>query len=1006
MKHIAIFIFCLFTAIGANAQSFSISGNLTEEGTRYPLIGATVVKKGTQNGVSADFDGNFTIDNVSIGDVLVISYVGFSTKEVSIASEQFMNVILAEDLAKLDEIVIMGYGTQRKKEITGAVSVIGAQTIDDIKPVRIEQAIQGQVAGVQVTSGSGAPGSGLNISIRGVSTNGDSRPLILLDGNVIEDLSVVNPADIESINVLKDATAGIYGVRAANGVILITTKSGSYNADIKFDFKTYFGMQETTRQIPVLNATEYALLINEARANGGQSPLFTNVAALGQGTSWQDKVFDTAPVYSADITVSGGSDNSRTSFSASYLTQDGIVGADKSNFGRFTSRLSYDWKGIKNLKFNSSVIYSGTTRKAISENAIGSVLYNALNNAPTFAVRDDAGAFTISEGTGNEVINPLAQIENTYNRTAVQKLSGAFGLNYSFWNNFQVETRIQANYAEVYGSGFSPSAFYGSGKVFNIDRNSVTESKNTFRDYTFDAFAKYNKIFNDVHKIDVTLGTSIFQTTGVFSSRTGFDIENNDALNASIATASDVVNNFPNGGNTFDARLLSYFGRVQYDYKGKYLFSGVLRRDGSTKFGPENKFGYFPSASAGWILSEESFLKNSTVFDFLKIRGSYGILGNDRIGDFRFESLLNGEGEYVIDGNLVMGTAIGALSNPEIKWEQQKTFDVGIDAKFFDNKLDVTLDYFNRRTEDLLVVAPVSGILGSSAPGSGSPFINAGTVSNKGFEVFVGYKQTLSDNFRFNIGLNATTIENEVLFVNSENAFIPGGAFGIGQDFPSRMEAGFPIGYFKGYKTDGIFQTIDEVNNHAAQDGAQPGDIRFVDVDGDGVITTEDRTNLGDPIPDFTFGVNIGFNYKNFDFVAYAFGSSGNEIVRNYERFQELTNRSTQFLGRWTGPGSSNEFPRVTTAATSNTLFSDFFVEDGSFIRVQNIQLGYTFGEGVLGEQIDELRLYTSVSNAFTFTKYRGYDPTTSSGAPVGGGIDIGFYPSPRTFLLGLNLKF
>lgn len=1007
MKHIAIFLFCLLTSLASNAQSFSLSGNVSEEGSGIPLLGATVVKKGTQNGVSADFDGNFTIDDVSVGDVLVVTYVGYANQEVSITSQQSIDIALAEDLAKLDEIVIVGYGTQRKKEITGAVSVVGAQTIEDIKPVRIEQAIQGQVAGVQVTSGSGAPGSGLNISIRGVSTNGDSRPLILLDGNVIEDLSVVNPADIESINVLKDATAGIYGVRAANGVILITTKNGSYNSEIKFDFKTYFGMQETTRQIPVLNATEYALLINEARTNGGQTPLFTDIGSLGQGTDWQDKVFDTAPIYSADITVSGGGDNSRTSFSASYLTQDGIVGAAKSNFGRFTSRLSYDWKGIKNLKFNSSLIYSGTTRRSISENAIGSVLYNALNNAPTLKVRDTNGAFTISEGLGNEVINPLAQIENTYNRTAVQKLSGAFGLNYSFWDNFQIESRIQTNYAEVYGFGFSPTAFYGSGKVFNIDRNSVTETKSTFRDYTFDVFAKYNKIFNEDHKIDVTLGTSIFQTTGVFQSFTGFDIENNDVFNASIDTATDVINNYPGGvGNRFDARLLSYFGRIQYDYKGKYLFSGVLRRDGSTKFGPENKFGYFPSASAGWILSEESFLENSSVFDFLKIRGSYGILGNDRIGDFRFESLLSGQGEYVFNETVIMGSAIGALSNPEIKWEQQKTLDIGIDAKFLDNKLDVTLDYFNRRTEDLLVVAPVSGILGSAAPGSGSPFVNAGTVTNKGFEMFVGYKQNVSDNFKFNIGLNATTIENEVVFVNSENAFIPGGAFGIGQDFPSRMEAGFPIGYFKGYKTDGIFQTIDEVNNHAVQDGAQPGDIRFVDVDGDGAITTEDRTNIGDPIPDFTFGVNLGFTYKNFDFTAYAFGSSGNEIVRNYERFQELTNRSTQFLGRWTGAGTSNDFPRVTTSATSNTLFSDFFVEDGSFIRVQNIQLGYTFGEGILGEQIDALRLYTSVSNAFTFTKYRGYDPTASSGDPIGGGIDNGFYPSPRTFILGLNLKF
>ena len=1007
MKHFLTFLICALFFNAAHAQTISISGTILETDTGMPLLGASVIQKGTSNGVSSDFDGNFTIENVSIGDILIVSYVGFVNQEVRITSESPITINMAEDFAKLDEVIVVGYGTQRKKEITGAVTVIGAETIEDLKPVRIEQALQGQVAGVQITSGSGAPGSALNIAIRGVSTNGDNRPLILLDGNIIEDLSVVNPSDIESINVLKDATAGIYGVRAANGVILITTKSGSYNADLKFEFNSYVGFQETTRKIPVLNATEYALLVNEARTNGGQAPLFNDVSGLGKGTDWQDEVFEVAPIFSTDITVSAGTENSRTSFSTSYLTQDGIVGGDKSNFNRFTTKLGYDLKFLKNFKFNSTILYSGTERKSVLENAIGSVLYNALNNAPTFSVRDENGAFTLAEGLGNEVINPLAQIENTNNNTRVRKLSGSFGLNYSFLENFQIESRIQANYAEVIGFNFSPVAFYGSGKVFNIDRNSVTESLSIFRDYTFDTFIQYDNIFAEDHKVAATVGTTIIQSTGYFKSFTGFDIPGNSGDNASIANASNVQNNFQNGGNTFDARLLSYWGRVQYDYKGKYLFSGVIRRDGSTKFGPKNKFGIFPSASVGWIISDEGFMTESSTFNFLKLRGSYGIIGNDRIPDFRFESLLNGEGVYVLDESLNFGTAIGALSNPEIKWEEQKTFDVGVDAKFLKNKLDVTFDYFNRRTEDLLIVAPVSGILGSSAPGSAPPIVNAGTVVNKGLEFSISYRQSFSDNFKFNVSANATTLDNEVVFVNSENAFIPGGSFGVGQDFPSRMEAGFPIGYFRGYKTDGIFQNQTEIDSHAVQDGAQPGDIRLVDVDGDGIITDDDRTNIGDPIPDFTFGFNIGFNYKNFDFLTYAFASVGNEIVRNYERFQPLTNRSTSFLDRWTGPGSTNEFPRVTTSATSNILFSDFFVEDGSFIRIQNIQLGYTFSDKILDNtQIDEFRIYAGVTNAFTFTKYRGYDPTASSGAPIGGGIDIGFYPTPKTYLFGLNLKF
>ncbi|MGB0789071.1 MAG: TonB-dependent receptor plug domain-containing protein, partial [Marinirhabdus sp.] len=415
MKYLVALSLLISCFCPATAQPNQISGTVVNAETGEPLLGATVLKKGTANGVSTDFDGNFTITGVSVGDALQVSYVGFVTKEINIASFANISVGLRENVAALDEVIVVGYGTQRVKEITGAVSVIGSETISDLKPTRIEQAIQGQVPGVQISSSSGSPGSALNINIRGVSTNGDNRPLILLDGNVIEDLSVVNPSDIESINILKDATAGIYGVRAANGVILITTKNGSYNAPVAFEFKSYYGFQQTTRKIPVLNATEYALLVNEARTNGGQPPLFTNIGSLGQGTDWQGAVFGNAPIYNADLTVNGGSDNSCTSFNVGYLIQDGIVGGDKSNFSRFTARFSHDRKILNDFKLNSSIIYSGTARKTLVENAIGSVLYNALNNAPTFAIRDESGNFTLSEGLGNEVINPLAQIETTNN---------------------------------------------------------------------------------------------------------------------------------------------------------------------------------------------------------------------------------------------------------------------------------------------------------------------------------------------------------------------------------------------------------------------------------------------------------------------------------------------------------------------------------------------------------------------------------------------------------------
>lgn len=1003
---------CTFLAIlfcsTIQAQNFEISGNVQDKDSGFPIPGVNIFIKNSSQGVVSDFDGNFKINNVPNGSTLVFSYVGYLTFEVVIRNNNVLNIKLEQDIAKLDEIVVIGYGTQKKKEITGSVAVVSSETIEALKPSRIEQALQGQMAGVNITSQSGSPGSASTISIRGVSTNGDSRPLILVDGNVVEDLSVINPNDIETINVLKDATAGIYGVRAANGVILITTKSGRKNMPLTVEYDAFAGFQQTTRKIPSLNATEYALLVNEAFAANGQALVFTNVLDLGQGTDWQDKVFEDAPIFNNAITIKGGSENSTYAYGSSFLTQDGIVGGKKANFTRFTNRGNYSLNFLENFKLDAGLTFMHTNRKTLSETGLGSVLFNALNMAPTFQVRDDNGDYTIAEGLGNEVINPLAQIENTYNRGQVDKISGNASLSYNFFSHFTAQANYQFNYAKVNSHVFSPVAFYGSGKVFNKDRSEVVETKSFFRDYTFDAFIKYENKINDIHNVNILLGTSVFKTTGEFSGFVGFDVPDNNIANATIEQASGVQNIYPNGNATFDSRLLSYFARMQYDYKGKYLVSGVVRRDGSTKFGPNNKFGYFPSGSIGWVASEEDFLKDNNVLNFLKFRASYGILGNDRIPDFRFVSLLNGEGTYVIDDQLVFGTAIGAVSNPEIRWEKQKTFDVGLDANFFKNQIDITFDYYKKRTEDLLVVPQVSGLLGTTAPGSGAPVVNAGIVENQGFEFSIGYTKVVNDDLKFNVRYNVSTLDNNVVSVSADGDFLSGGSFGVGQDPPSRMEEGFPIGYFRGFVTNGIFQNQDEIDDYPTiNNNVQPGDLRFVDINEDGVIDDDDKTNIGNPLPDATMGINLSIDYKNFDFAAYAFASIGNEIVRNYERNQALTNRSVYYLDRWTGEGTSNSFPRVTSGANSNSLFSDFFVEDGSFIRLQNVQLGYSFSDKVLeNSKISKLRFYISASNLVTLTKYRGYDPTASTGEPIGGGIDYGFYPNPKTFLLGMNLKF
>jgi len=1007
MKGYISTLLLLMLASVSYAQSINVKG-VIQDSDLMPIPGANVIVKNTNKGAISDFDGNFVINNVPEGATLSFSYIGFVTQEIVVTNEDSLVITLLPDVAQLDEVVVIGYGTQRKKEITGAVSVVSNETIEELKPVRVEQALQGQVAGVNITSSSGSPGAASNIQIRGISTNGDSRPLILVDGNVIEDLSVINPNDIESINVLKDATAGIYGVRAANGVVLIKTKTGRKEMPTTIEYSAYGGFQQTTRKIPVLNASEYALLANEAFAAGGQSLPFPNISGLGVGTDWQDAIFEDAPIFNHAISLKGGGKKSGFSVSSSFLTQDGIVGRKKSNFTRLTKSLNYNLDILKNLKFNTGILFTATNKKNLPENALGSVLFNALNMDPTKPI--DGRAI----GLGGEVINPLSQIGATYNRTKVSKIGGNFGLSYSFFDHFTVQSNFQFNYAEVKGHIFNPITDFGlqdnTDTVFDREVNEVIESFNYFRDYTFDTFIKYENTFNENHNLNVMLGTSVFKTTGKFTGDRGFQIIDNSISNATIELASDVedLNQVLGRDPTFDSRLLSYFARVQYNFKGKYLLSAVMRRDGSTKFGPENKFGYFPSGSIGWIASDESFLSDSNTIDFLKFRASYGILGNDRIRDFGYVALLNGEGTYVLDGQLIFGTAQGAVSNPEIQWEKQKTLDVGVDIKLFDNAIDITADYFEKRTEDLLVVPQVSGLLGVSSPGSGAPTINAGIVENKGFEFAIGFSKQLSDNFKFGLRYNVTTIENEVISVSSDGAFLTGGGFGIGQDPPSRMEAGFPIGYFRGFKTDGIFQNQSEVDAYPTINGAvQAGDLKFVDINNDGVIDDDDRTDIGNPLPSATMGLNLSLDYKNFDFVAYAFASVGNEIVRNYARNQRLTNKTTYALDRWRGEGTSNTTPRVTTGATSNTLFSDYYVEDGSFVRLQNIQFGYTFSDGAFNNKnIDKLRLYVSASNLFTLTEYRGYDPTTSSGAPIGGGIDQGFYPNPKTFLFGLNLKF
>ncbi|WP_116107964.1 SusC/RagA family TonB-linked outer membrane protein [Lewinella sp. IMCC34191] len=1015
-------ILCLLVLLGTGfsltAQSFDVTGIITDAESGDPLIGASVIVAsgpgdGNVRGTVTDLDGSFTITDLTAGAELRISYTGYAPTTVTVENSDPLTIELGSDVQALDEVVVIGYGTQTKRNVTGAVSTVDSETITDLKPQKIEQALQGTVAGVNVTTQSGAPGAGLNIRIRGVSTNGQNAPLVIIDGYQ-GDLSTVNPADIETITVLKDAQAAVYGTVGANGVILITTKTGEKNQPTRISYNAYVGTQESSRSLDLLNATEYALLLNESYAAGGQALPYPNATNLGAGTDYQDQVFGNAPIMSHDLTASGGSDRITYSIGGSYLDQEGIIGGDKSAFTRATGRVSLGVDLASRLKLSTNLIYTYLERNSLSENGLGSVLFNALNTPPTLPVTDENGDFTLvpnTPGLGIEVINPAAQIANTYNDYNLNKLNGQATLDWNLIDDLTLTGRVGFNTSNSESRVFNPLISYG-GKVFDVTRSSVNQNGINDNNYSIDLFGTYDRQFGEAHQVTATVGTTIFRELGNGLFATGYDVPNNNVEFADISLATGTS---PEGARdvssySYDERRLSYFGRVQYNYNERYFASAMLRRDASTKFGPQNRSALFPSFTAGVIVLDENTLADNSAIDLLKLRVSYGILGNDQILNNGYIGTLSGEATYVFDGVLVNGTAIGALPNPALQWEEAKKFNAGFDLNLLDYKLSVVADYFINTRDNLLISnIPVSGIVGTAAPGSAAPTVNAGAVRNRGLELALNYRERLNSDWRINLNYNFTTLDNEVLEVNNGTGFIEGGGFGVGQLAPSRMEVGLPIGYFYGYKTDGIFQTADDVEGAPSQIAlgaeAQPGDLRYVDTNGDGVIDPDDRTYLGDPISDMTMGFNAQVSFRRFDFTAYAFASLGGEIVRNYERALSDVNRLDYYLQRWTGPGSTNEVPRVTNAATANRVFSDFYVEDGSFLRLQTVTLGYTLPLTIGSRDNSSLRLYFSGNNLLTLSDYLGYDPAASSGAPIGSGIDFGFYPIARSFLVGANLS-
>ncbi len=1022
MKRFFTTILLLMFGFIVNAQELQINGNVISATDQETLPGVSVVVKGTTQGTSTDFDGNYSISVASSDAVLVFSFMGMRTKEVVVKDGGIINVELSEDSALLEDIVVIGYGTQIAGKVSGAVSTVNKKAVEALQPVRAEDALQGQATGVNVI-GNGSPGGKPVVLIRGIPSYTGTDPLVVIDGVTLtlDDLNALNPNDIESMNVLKDAAmSAIYGVKGGNGVIVIKTKSGKRNAKTTFGFDSSYGIQEVTNTVDVLNASEYAAILNEASSNAGQGLVFDDISNLGRGTDWQKEVLVNAPISTVNFTASGGSDKSSFYLSAGYLSQEGIVGGgDKSYFNRGNVTLNYNTSITDKLTFIANTGFVNIQGKSLSENNIGSVLSNALNFDPMVKPYDENGKFGTSETITQEIKNPLAQIDDTHNENNTNKVTGKLELQYDVIDGLKFTTRLGYSYVDVYSKNFNPLVYYGVGHnstnahedlspivtedeegVKTSTHNRVSESKTNYISYTWELYGNYNFNIDEMHNFETVLGLSMNKNSGDNVTANAQDIPFNSWDYADVGAATGDLQSQTSGSWQYVTRNMSYFTRINYDFDSKYLFSFTGRVDGSTSFGQNNKFAFFPSGSLGWVISKEDFFESEFI-DNLKVRGSYGSVGNDNI-PYQFPKISTFP-KYTFDGNIVSGSSMQSIPNYDVSWESQVQVNVGVDLTFYNNKFNITTDYFQKTVDDLLFSPTLSLYLGEPI----NPPSNIGKTKSSGFEFSFGYNDTYSNGLQLSTNVNVTTTVNNVEEINNGDKFIWGSGYGIPWKDLTRFEEGFSPGYFYGYKTDGIFQNQDEIDNHATQDNAQPGDIRFADVNKDGVINADDRTKIGDPFPNFTLGWTLSLNYQNWDFSTFIYASVGGDIYRAYERNLNYTNRFASTLGRWTGEGTSNTEPRVTFVDNNDNIRpSDRYVEDGSYARIKNIQLGYTLPQSIYNSSfLTSVRFYAQIKNAYTFTNYSGYSPEISSGV-MDTGIDRGTYPQPRVWQLGVSVKF
>lgn len=1027
LKRIVLASYLVLLAAIGWTQTKPVTGKVTDE-KGEPLPKVSILVKGTAIGTATTDDGSFSLQVPASANTLIVSSLNFETQEVAITGNS-MNIVMKMGSQQMEEVVVVGYGTQKITKVSGAISTIKGRDIEKLKPVRAEDALQGRASGVTVIS-PGSPGAKPTVLIRGIPSYTGTDPIVVVDGAIqsLDDLNSINAADIESINILKDAAStSIYGVKGGNGVIVITTKGGRKNQKSEFIYSGNYGVQEVQNMIGVLNATEYAAIINEGSVASGGDLIFPDISAFGVGTNWQEQIFEKAPIQSHSITARGGSDKLTYFLSGSFLGQDGIVGGgDKSHFKRLTATSNLIYTLSNRLKLLTNTSFVNIRGTGVSTNSINGVISNALNFDPTLPIYNTDpnvyGKYSTSQYILSEIFNPLTQLENSYNESNTNKLYGKLELQYDVIKNLKFTSRFGYTYTNVTGKSFTPLQFYGQSHInstLNADgtpktgaHNSVEENKTTYFNYTFENFANYNFSVADDHHFDLVAGMSVSKITGnnVNGSRQDVPFNSWDYADISSATGTAPNSGLSVGSYQYERRNLSYFGRVNYDYDSRYLASATIRRDGSYAFGPANKFATFYAGSLGWLVSSEKFF-NSNLINNLKIRGSYGATGNENVSP-QFQQISNDIYRYNLGQNAgytfgqnptVGGATIASFRNDALKWEKQVQINAGFDLGIMNNKFSLSADYYQRDISGLLFTPTLSLYLGTAA----LPMANIGTTKTNGFDFTLSYQEVLSEELRFNTYVNLTTAKNKVTETN--NGLVTGGYYGIPSQTITRFEKGFTPGYFYGYKTDGLFQNAAEIESKASQPGAQPGDIRFVDVNGDGKIDANDRTMIGDPFAEYTAGWGLSIEYKGFDFNSFVYASIGNDIYRAYERNLAMTNKYRGVLGRWTGEGSTNDAnnPRYTFVDNNNNIrASDRYIEDGSFVKIKDIQLGYTIPSKLVKKaKIDRIRIYAQVKNAYTFTKYSGYDPEISGGI-FDTGIDRGIYPQARTWSMGLDVKF